>query len=106
LQSCEIVSLDWLLDSDKAKKPVSEAPYRFGASHSNRNSQADPVKTEKKRSAKAVQDTDDDRPNKKPKQIVEDAQMITAEKAAKVKVGVDEDYYSNEPTWQGEQPIA
>ncbi|KAL4775362.1 poly polymerase catalytic domain-containing protein [Aspergillus nidulans var. acristatus] len=100
LQSCEIVSLDWLLDSDKAKKPVSEAPYRFGASHSNRNSQADPVKTEKKRSAKAVQDTDDDRPNKKPKQIVEDAQMITAEKAAKVKVGVDEDYYSNEPTWQ------
>ncbi|KAL4765399.1 putative poly(ADP)-ribose polymerase PARP [Aspergillus foveolatus] len=100
LQSCEIVSLDWLLDSDKAKKPVSEAPYRFGASHSNQNSQADPVKTEKKRSAKAVQDTDDARSNKKPKQMVEDAQMITAEKAAKVRVGVDECYYTDEPTWQ------
>uniref|UniRef100_Q6V7K2 Poly [ADP-ribose] polymerase n=1 Tax=Emericella nidulans TaxID=162425 RepID=Q6V7K2_EMEND len=94
------LSLDWLLDSDKAKKPVSEAPYRFGASHSNRNSQADPAKSEKKRSAKAVQDTDDDRSNKKPKQIMEDAQMITAEKAAKVRVRVDEYYHSNEHTWQ------
>ncbi|KAL4817969.1 poly polymerase catalytic domain-containing protein [Aspergillus spinulosporus] len=100
LQSCKIVSLDWLLDSDKAKKPVSEAPYRFGASSSNQNSQTDPVKTERKRSAKAVQDTDDDGSNKKPKHVVEDAQIITEEKAAKVKVGVDEGYYSKEPTWQ------
>ncbi|KAL4741194.1 poly polymerase catalytic domain-containing protein [Aspergillus similis] len=100
LQSCEIVSLDWLLDSDKAKKPVSEAPYRFGASYSNRDSQTDPVKTEKKRSIKAVQDTDEDGSNKKPRQMVEDAQIITAEKAAKVKVEVDVYYYPNEPTWK------
>ncbi|KAL5000285.1 poly polymerase catalytic domain-containing protein [Aspergillus recurvatus] len=102
LQNCEVVSLNWLFDSDKAKKPVSEAPYRFGAPDSSENSQADsvPVKTEKKRSVKAVQDADEDMSNKKPKQMAEDAQMITAEKAAKVKIGVDERYYPNEPTWQ------
>ncbi|KAL6240017.1 hypothetical protein BDW75DRAFT_196742 [Aspergillus navahoensis] len=102
LQNCEIVTLDWLLDSDRAKKPVSEAQYRFGAPSSSQNSQTDsvPVKTERKRSVKAVQDVDEDVSNKKPKQMAEDAQMITAEKAAKVKVGVDERYYPNEPTWQ------
>ncbi|KAL5043795.1 hypothetical protein BDW71DRAFT_187388 [Aspergillus fruticulosus] len=102
LQNCEVVTLGWLLDSDKAKKPVSEAPYRFGAPNSSQTSQTNsvPVKTEKKRSAKTVQDADEDVSNKKPRQMAEDAQMITAEKAAKVKVGVDERYYPNEPTWQ------
>ncbi|KAL4980733.1 poly polymerase catalytic domain-containing protein [Aspergillus desertorum] len=104
LQVCEVVSLDWLLDSDKAKQPVSEAPYRFETPNGSGSSQADsaPAKTGKKRSVAAVQyvDENEDVSNKKSKPMVEDGQIITAEKAAKVKVGVDERYYPSEPAWR------
>ncbi|KAL4945458.1 hypothetical protein BDV06DRAFT_209441 [Aspergillus oleicola] len=101
LKNCEVVLLDWLLASDKAKKPVAEKSYQLGA---QTNSQPDsaPVKTEKKRGAKAVDETDGDESNKKPKPkpVVEDAQTITADKAAKIKVTVDESYYPNGAGWQ------
>ncbi|KAL4921926.1 poly polymerase catalytic domain-containing protein [Aspergillus aurantiobrunneus] len=101
LKKCEVVSLDWLLDSDKAKKPVSEKSYHFGAP-APKGTQTDdvPIKTEKKRGAKAVDDADEDVSNKKPKQVVEDAQRITSDKANKIKVGVDELYWPNETAWQ------
>ncbi len=104
LKKCEVVSIDWLLDSGKAKKPVSEKPYRFGASNNNQTDGV-PVKTEmeKKRSAKAVDNTDADADdsNKKPKIAAGDAQTITADKANKIKVGVDELYWPNETVWRG-----
>lgn len=105
LKKCEVVSIGWLLDSDKAKKPVSEKSYQLGAST---NSQTDgvPVKTEKKekkRSANAVDDTevDADESNKKPKNAAGDAQTITADKASKIKVEVDELYWPKETAWRG-----
>ncbi|KAL4907987.1 hypothetical protein BDW74DRAFT_148354 [Aspergillus multicolor] len=102
LQNCEVVSLDWLLESNKAKKPVSETSYRLGSPANSQNNQTDgvPIKTEKKRSVKAVQDSGEDEANKKPKHIVEDAQVITSEMAAKVKVEVDEGFYSSEAIWK------
>ncbi|KAL3482347.1 poly polymerase catalytic domain-containing protein [Aspergillus californicus] len=98
LKKCEIVSITWLLDSDKAKKPVSEKPYYFGAS----TGQTDgvPVKTEKKRSAKAALDPDEDESNKKIKEGVEDGQRVTSDKVNKVNVPVDEGYYANDSLWQ------
>ncbi|KAL2834935.1 poly polymerase catalytic domain-containing protein [Aspergillus cavernicola] len=99
INKCEIVSIDWLLDSDKAKKPVSEKSYHFGTSNNSQTDSA-PVKTEKKRSAQAVVDTDEDDSNKKPKNSVEDAQIVTADKVDKVNVPVDELYYPNDTAWQ------
>lgn len=103
-----MVSIDWLLDSDKAKKPVSEKPYQFGACNNSQTDSA-PIKTEKKekkRSAKAVDDADADADdsNKKPKNAAGDAQTITADKANKTKVEVDELYWPNETVWRGNLP--
>ncbi|KAL4781844.1 poly polymerase catalytic domain-containing protein [Aspergillus varians] len=101
LQKCAVVSIDWLLDSDKAKKPVSEKPYHFGAPNGSQTVQTDTaLKTEKKRGAKAVQDVDEDVSNKKPKNVVEDAQRITSDKVDKIKVEVDDLYWPNDPAWQ------
>ncbi|KAI9371850.1 poly polymerase catalytic domain-containing protein [Aspergillus egyptiacus] len=101
LKKCEIVSLDWLLDSDKAKKPVSEKPYHFGApSESQANESVDaPPKPEKKRSAKAALEADEDGSNKKLKDGIEDAQIVTSDKADKVKVPLDEGYCPNGVGW-------
>ncbi|KAL4931161.1 putative poly(ADP)-ribose polymerase PARP [Aspergillus undulatus] len=103
LPKCEIVSIDWLLESDKAKKPVAEKSYQLGGQSNQNNSQTDsaPAKTEKKRSAKAVDDADGDDSNKKPKQAVEeDGQIVTKDKADKIKVPVDEGYFSHETAWK------
>ncbi|KAL5340119.1 poly polymerase catalytic domain-containing protein [Aspergillus crustosus] len=104
-KKCEIVSIDWLLDSDKAKKPVAEKSYHFAAPNGTQTDGV-PAKPEKKRSAKAALDADDDESNKKPKNddppanAIEDAQKVTSEKANRMKVEVDELYFPNETGWQ------
>ncbi|KAL4810012.1 poly polymerase catalytic domain-containing protein [Aspergillus unguis] len=97
LDNCQIVSIEWLLDSDKANKPVSEIAYRFGTTNGKQTDTA-PAQTEKKRTAKAVQDADENESNKKPKNA-EDAQIITSEKANRIKVEVDESYYPSDDGW-------
>ncbi|KAL2818856.1 poly polymerase catalytic domain-containing protein [Aspergillus granulosus] len=102
---CEIVTLDWLLASDKAKKPVSEKSYHFGTHNPENKSQSDgaPAKADKKRSAKdALEDDEEEEDSsKKLKNGVEDAQRVTKEKAGKLKVDVDEGYYANSGDWNG-----
>lgn len=94
-----MVSIDWLLDSNKEKKPVSELAYRFGATNGHQTATDGAfAQPEKKRTAKAVQDADVDDPNKKLKSV-EDAQRVTSDKMSKMKVGVDELYYPNDPAW-------
>ncbi|KKK26234.1 hypothetical protein ARAM_004958 [Aspergillus rambellii] len=103
LKKCEIVSIDWLLESNKAKKPVSEKSYHFGAANgtAKANDSAAPVKAEKKkRTAKVALDEDEDDEddsNKKPKADVENAQMATSKT---VKVPVDESYIPNDAAWK------
>ncbi|KAJ0423742.1 poly polymerase catalytic domain-containing protein [Aspergillus carlsbadensis] len=101
IQKCEIVTLNWLLDSDQAKKPASEKSYHFGTHNPENKSQTDaaPAKAEKKRSAKDALDADDDETNKKLKNGVEDAQRVTSEKVGKLKVDIDEGYYPNGVGW-------
>jgi poly [ADP-ribose] polymerase len=103
IQKCEIVTLNWLLDSDKANKPVSEKSYHFGTHNPENKNKSDsaPAKAEKKRSAKDALDADDDETNKKLKNGVEDAQRVTSEKAGKLKVDIDEGYYPNGVGWSG-----
>ncbi|KAL4878673.1 poly polymerase catalytic domain-containing protein [Aspergillus karnatakaensis] len=105
-KNCEIVSIDWLVDSDKAKKPVAEKSYHFTAAPNGNQTDSASAKPEKKRSAKAALDAKDDDSNKKPKKedtpdnVVEDAQRVTSEKVNKMKVEVDEAYYPNGAEWQ------
>ncbi|KAL2863670.1 putative poly(ADP)-ribose polymerase PARP [Aspergillus lucknowensis] len=102
LKKCEIVSLDWLLDSDKAKKPVSEKPYHFHTHNNSSGGQTDDAsaETDEKRSAKRALDADEEGSSKKLKNGAEDAQRVTADKADKLKVPVDELYYPNGTGWQ------
>jgi poly [ADP-ribose] polymerase 2/3/4 len=60
VDKCQIVSLDWLLDSQNAKKKASEKKYLFG-----QNAPAAPVvaDTDKKRRGRAT--TNDEPPAKK-----------------------------------------
>lgn len=88
LEDCYVVSLDWLLDSEKAKKRLSEKKYLFGPTKDVKDaSDADASKNEngssKKRSLADTFDGDEQLPNKKQR----DRQKA---KSKDLKVEVDE----------------
>jgi poly [ADP-ribose] polymerase 2/3/4 len=74
VDGCQVVSLDWLLDSEKAKRRVAEKKYRLGtakdASLDANTNVGDSEKTSmmsKKRSRLTKGDEENSRPTKKGK---------------------------------------
>ncbi|GAB1211933.1 hypothetical protein ATERTT37_001057 [Aspergillus terreus] len=69
--NCNIVSLDWLIESDKAKKPLPEKSYVLGADSKDSKSDAKDGDTEKpekkKRTLEEALEIEEDGANKKPK---------------------------------------
>ena len=63
--NCKIVSVDWLIDSDEAKKPLDEKNYLFNSN--SKSDDEDSGDEKKKRTLEEALDLTDDRASKKPK---------------------------------------
>ncbi|KAH8432738.1 putative poly(ADP)-ribose polymerase PARP [Aspergillus melleus] len=63
--NCKIVSVDWLIDSHEAKKPLDEKDYLFNSN--SKSDDEDSGDEKKKRTLEEALDLTDDRASKKPK---------------------------------------
>lgn len=102
LPNCHIVSIEWLLESCKAKKPVPEKPYILGSGQNGtaQGAQADDVQPDATGQKRAIKQEDEDDSDAHKKQ--KDPQKINFKN---LNVPVDEEYFFESGHFVGESGI-